>query len=337
VKRRAFLLGALGLSGCAPMVQQARLKGDQPPPRPMLQDNSFTSFDGARLPLRRWEAAGEPWGVIVGLHGMNDYSNAFHLAGPWWAARGITTYAYDQRGFGHAPERGVWGGDLMMEDLRVITALVRARHPRAVITVAGVSMGGAVAIEAFASQRPPAADRLVLLAPAVWGWSTQSLPNRTLLWLAAHTIRGKVLEPPAFVTRKIRASDNIEELIRMGRDPQLIWGARPDAIYGLVNLMEAASRDIGRLAVPTLYASGAHDQIITPKPTRRAASRLPARARSAFYPHGWHLLLVDHARETVFADVESFIRSPLAPLPSGVGPIPLTAPRGASKTDAAPT
>jgi hypothetical protein len=106
-------------------------------------------------------------------------------------------------------------------------------------------MGGAVAIEAFASERPPAADRLVLLAPAVWGWSTQSLPNRTLLWLAAHTIRGKVLEPPAFVTRKIRASDNIEELIRMGRDPQLIWGARPDAIYGLVNLMEAASRDIG--------------------------------------------------------------------------------------------
>jgi acylglycerol lipase len=335
VKRRAFLLGALGLSGCAPMVQQAR-PGGSGTPRATLQEDSFTSFDGARLPVRRWDARGEPSAVIVALHGMNDYSNAFHLAAPWWAERGVTTYAYDQRGFGQAPGRGVWGGDLMMEDLRVVTALVRERHPDAVVSVVGVSMGGAVAIEAFASPRPPPAHRLVLLAPAVWGWSTQSLPNRTLLWLAAHTIRGKVLEPPSFVTRKIRASDNTEELIRMGRDPQLIWGARPDAIYGLVNLMEAASDHIDRLVVPTLYASGAHDQIITPRPTRRAASRLPPGARSVFYPQGWHLLLVDRQRETVFADVDSFIRRPGAPLPSGLGPIPLQA-RGGAHVRPGPT
>src|SRR3546814_20198922 len=74
----------------------------------------------------------------------------------------------------------------MMEDLRTVAALVRREHPDAILAVVGESMGGAVAAEAFASDRPPVADRLVLLSPAVWGWKEQPLPNRPLLWLAAN-------------------------------------------------------------------------------------------------------------------------------------------------------
>ena len=120
----------LALGACAPMVQQAAT-----PPvgfsGPSLGADAFVSFDGARLPLTTWKAeGGEPWAVIIGLHGMNDYSQAFWMAGAWWAKRGVTTYAYDQRGFGRAPGRGVWAGErLMAEDLRTICALVRKRHP----------------------------------------------------------------------------------------------------------------------------------------------------------------------------------------------------------------
>ena len=177
--RLLALLTALAcLSACAPLVQTA----GRPPlgfSGPRLEADRFISFDGTALGLSRWEAKGEPWAVIIGLHGMNDYGNAFWMAGPWWAERGVTTYAYDQRGFGRSPERGVWGGEaLMTEDLRTICALARKQHPHAVIAVVGESMGGAVAIDAFASDRPPDADRLVLLAPAVWGWSSQPAVNR---------------------------------------------------------------------------------------------------------------------------------------------------------------
>ena len=48
--------------------------------------------------------------VILALHGFNDYSNAFEGPGEVWAGHGIATYAYDQRGFGAAPERGLWPG-----------------------------------------------------------------------------------------------------------------------------------------------------------------------------------------------------------------------------------
>ena len=79
----------------------------------------------------------------------------------------------------------------MTEDLRTFVALVRARFPHATIAVAGESLGGAVAIEAFASDRPPAADRLVLAAPAVWGWSSQPLAYQLALQAAAHLAPGQ--------------------------------------------------------------------------------------------------------------------------------------------------
>ena len=310
------------LGACAPLVQHAGLP-DAAFQGPRLEPREFVSFDGAHLGLRRWDAAGEPWAVIIGLHGMNDYSDAFRLAGTYWAGHGVTTLAYDQRGFGRTAHRGVWGGDALMdEDLRTFAALVRQRYPRAIIAVAGVSMGGSTAIDAFGSDRPPSADRLVLLSPGVWGWSTQALPNRIVLWLAAHTIRGVVIKPPAFIVDNIRASDNIEELRKMGADPLMIWGARPDAVYGLVGTMERGWRETGDLKVPTFYLYGAHDQIIGKAPAFQAASRLKPTDRTAYYADGYHLLLVDTENPKVWDDVLAFIRDPAAPLPSGAPPIP---------------
>jgi len=323
MKRLIVLALALMVSACTPLVVQHRLTPAASFSGPRIEGDSFVSFDGARLGMKEWIPATEPWAVIVGVHGMNDYSNAFHLAAPWWAEQGIATYAYDQRGFGHSPERGIWAGDeLMTEDLRTLTALVRARYPTAIIAVAGESMGGAVAAEAFASDRPPAADRLVLLSPAVWGWNEQPLPNKTLLWFAANFSAGKVYEPPRWLTSKIKPTDNREELIAMGHDPLMIWGARSDALYGLVSMMDRAASAVGEAHVPTLYLHGANDQIIPNSAARRAATRLKPADRSAEYAQGYHLLMRDKQGPVVWADVAAFIRDPKAPLPSGAPPIP---------------
>jgi alpha-beta hydrolase superfamily lysophospholipase len=318
----ALLSALVCLAACAPLVQTA----GRPPvgfAGPRLERDRFISFDGTALGLSRWEAKGEPSAVIIGLHGMNDYGNGFWMAGPWWAERGVTTWAYDQRGFGRSPRRGIWGGEpLMTEDLRVICALARQAHPHAVIAVVGESMGGAVAVDAFASDHPPDADRVVLLAPAVWGWSNQPAINRIALWLGAHLMGGHSLEPPGFVTEHIQASDNLPELRRMGRDPLMIWGTRPDTVYGLMNLMEHANRKAGEVRAPMLYLYGAHDQLIPEDATLAAVARLKPAARTGYYPDGWHILLRDYEAKTVWDDILAYVKDPLAPLPSGVGPIP---------------
>ena len=313
----ALVLAALSLGACTPlMIQQA----GQPPlgfSGPRIEASDIISFDGAKLGLSEWDAVGgEPWAVVVGVHGMNDYANAFHMAAPWWAEQGITTIAYDQRGFGRSPGRGVWAGeDLMVEDLRTVAALARARYPHAVL----------VAAKAFASERPPTADRLVLLSPAVWGWRAQPLPNKTLLWLAANFTGSKVYEPPRWLTSRVSPTDNRAELMAMGRDPLMIWGARSDTLYGLVSAMDKAADEVGKASLPTLYLYGAHDQIIPKAAAFKAAAGLKPTDRSAYYAGGWHLMMRDKEGPMVWKDILAFIRDPQAPLPSGAPGIP-TAP-----------
>ncbi|MDP3377432.1 MAG: alpha/beta fold hydrolase [Brevundimonas sp.] len=322
----AALFLILVLSGCtAPYVQTPLL----PPERqtlPQMADASFIIRDGAVLPYLHWMPdEAEPWAVIVALHGINDSRAAFRLAGPWWAERGIATYAYDQRGFGDAPGRGLWPGGLMADDLDQVVALVRARHPDALIAVAGESMGGAVAITAFASDAPPAADRLILLAPAVWGWSSQPLLYRLSLSAAAWTFGDVALEPPAWAADQVLPSDHLMELIRSGRDPDQTLSTRFDVLYGLVNLMEAAGQELGQIRVPTLFLYGARDDLVPDQAVRQALERagpMPG-LRTVFYEDGYHLLNRDLQAVRVFADIEAWLRHEAAALPSGAGPIPL--------------
>jgi alpha-beta hydrolase superfamily lysophospholipase len=120
-----------------------------------------------------------PFAVIVALHGMSDYSNAFAMPAPFWAEHGITTYAYDQRSFGRSPQPGIWpGNDIMRRDLADFVDVVKARHPGLPVYVLGESMGGAVVMSAFASDAPPKADGVILVAPAVWSRKTMPLSYR---------------------------------------------------------------------------------------------------------------------------------------------------------------
>ena len=322
---------SLVLSACAPMAVQRAARPDLTFQGPRLEPEAFVSFDGARLGLSTWEAKGEPWAVVIGVHGMNDYANAFHLAAPWWAEQGVTTIAYDQRGFGRSPERGVWAGqDLMVEDLRTLAALARTKYPHAILTIAGESMGGAVTIAAATSERPPAVDRIVLLSPAVWGWSTQPMAYKAALWAAAHTDGAKVYEPPRWLTTKVSPTDNRRELIAMGHDPLMVWGARSDTLYGLVDLMETAWSRIDQLKGPAIYFYGANDQIIPKGAAFTAVAKLKPEVRTAYYAQGWHLMTRDKQGPKVWADVLSFIRDPKVPMPSGAPPIPSSPQAGRS-------
>ena len=114
-------------------------------------------------------------------------------------------------------------------------------RPKAILTVAGVSMGGGVSMITFGSDDPPPADRLVLLSPAVWGWSTQPLPNRTALWIVGKTAPGLDIDPPRLFANFFKPTDNVPEMLRMRDDPLMTWGTRTDTLYGVVDLMQKAS------------------------------------------------------------------------------------------------
>jgi len=281
----------------------------------MVTDDAIVARDGMRLPLRRWDAEGQesdkPRAVIVALHGMSDYSNAFDPPAKVWAKLGITTLAYDQRGFGRGDNVGLWAGaGVMRTDLDDAVSAARARYPGVPVFALGESMGGAVVLTAQASAKQPAVDGLILIAPAVWSRGDMPLLYRTSLFLGAHLLPGMILSNTAagrVVT--ITPSDNVPMLRALGRDPLFQKKTRTDTLFGLVNLMDEArtAPDNIKTAPPILFLYGANDQIIPAKPTEAVIATLGAKAKVTRYDHGWHMLLRDLEGESVARDVADWV------------------------------
>ncbi len=299
------------LTGCAPTFG--------PPPStgaiPVLAEDSFVARDGTRLPLRRWEAQGKPRAVIVALHGMSDYSNAFDMPGRYWAKLGITTLAYDQRGFGRSDNPGIWAGaDVMRADLDDAVAAARARYPGVPVFALGESMGGGVVLTSLASSTPLAVDGVILVAPAVWSRGDMPLSYRAALFLGAHLVPGMILSNSAashVVT--IVPSDNVPMLRALGRDPLFQKRTRVGAIYGLVNLMDEARTAPEKFTAtpPVLFLYGVNDQIIPAKPTEAVIAALKSKPAVPLtvkrYDHGYHMLLRDLEGEMVDQDASDWV------------------------------
>lgn len=306
------LLAVAVLAACQPLQQERSPQAKQA----KLEQEAALLPDGARVPLASWLPEGEPDAVVLALHGFNDYRHAFEPAGAFLRQHGIALYAYDQRGFGAAPKPGIWAGqDNLVHDMRSVARLLKARYGDAPLYLLGESMGGAVVL-AGCTQAPgcPMAEGVVLVAPAVWGEDSFSGFYRFLLWLLAHTAPGSEWTGEDL---DIQATDNLELLYAMARDPLIIKQTRVDALYGLVGLMDAALRNVEKLQKPTLLLYGAKDEVIPLLPVARAIRRLEAPLSVAYYPEGYHMLLRDLQREVVLRDIVSWIDNRYHPLPSG--------------------
>ena len=285
---------------------------------PGLQEDRVVMNDGFELPLHRWQAEGDTRAVVLALHGFNDYHKAFADVGPYLAERGITTYAYDQRGFGATANRGDWAGTARMtQDARDILELLREAHPEVPVYLMGESMGGAVSLAAVTADSESIVDGVVLVAPAVWARKTMPWYQRWALAVA------EVVAPewkPSGRGIKRHPSDNIEMLRAYSRDPLVIKQTRIDAVAGLADLMDVALASVPKLNVPALVLYGENDDIVPKNPTCRMLQNLPQHTdwRLGLYPKGYHMLTRDLNGDLVKQDIAGWILQPNAPLASGL-------------------
>jgi acylglycerol lipase len=320
--RFGFLL-LLALGACAPRLQEI----GPPTERPHFTDKAFHTADGVDLPLKIWLPWDRPLeGVVLALHGFNDYSRAFDAPGKGLARRGFALYAYDQRGFGRSPQRGIWAGsDQMIADLASAAKLARAAHPDKPLYLLGESMGGAVILAATAVRADLPVDGIILSAPAIWGWQVQPPINRFMMDLAMKIMPGVAVQPRG-VERQ--ASSNVNALRDLARDPLFIKATRVDTAYGLVDLMTRAYAAAPDLNGPSLGGTprwlilyGAREDILPGGAVDKFLAELPevppTEGRVAYYKRGHHLLLRDLDARFVYDDIAAWMRDPAAPLPSG--------------------
>lgn len=312
-RRAALALLAGALAGCA-------VGGPLPAPSdpPPVTGPHLQAADGTPLALSQWSAPA-PRAVILGVHGYGDYGpSTFAPAATFWAGQGIVTYAYDQRGFGRNASFGRWpGADALPADLVAVSRQVRARHPCLPLVVVGHSMGGGVTL---AAAQGLDADALVLAAPAIWGGTAMNPLHRAAAWAAAavlpdHRFSGKGLV-------RIQASDNIEVLRALARDPHYLRPPSAREIMGLVRIADAAEAAAPHVGLPALMLLGAKDQIVPNPVVRRVFARLTGPRRVIEYPEGWHLLFRDLQAARVWRDVADWTLSArrAAPAPACAAP-----------------
>lgn len=304
------------LMGCAPTVY----KPGRPVIEAQLLDDRFLTPDGSWLPVRQWlPDSGQTKAVLIALHGFNDYSRFFEKPGEYLKEQGIASYAYDQRGFGQSPRKGLWSGvNAYTGDLDLFVRLIKSRYPGVPVYLLGESMGGAVIIAAMARERMTPVDGLILSAPAVWARATMPWYQRGLLWLLSHTLPRMTLTGRSL---EITPSDNIDMLIDLGKDPLVIKETRVETIHGLTDLMDAAFDNAGKVRFDTLMLYGEKDEIIPKKPTLRFLNDFLENGAGsktvAFYENGYHMLLRDLQAEVIWQDIAAWIKSGDQPLPSG--------------------
>ena len=297
----------LALGACAPTVT-----GLGAPLAPAaLEAGRYVARDGTALALRRWEPAAPPRAIILALHGFGDYAAGFEIPAAEWAASGIATLAYDQRGFGASPTRGRWpGSEALTADLADTLDLLRARHPGVPLFVLGESMGGAVAMIAAAQGRLGRIDGLVLSAPAVRGSAAIGPVGSFVLKLLAHSVPW--LAGPSG-SQAFRPTDNEAVLRAWAADPLILRHPRIDMAWGLVGLMDEAVAAAPRLDLPLLVLVGARDALVPGGAMASMIASLPETGRErrqiAVYETGWHLLLRDLDAARVRADVAHWVRA----------------------------
>lgn len=258
------------------------------------------------IALSEWAQEGELRGVILAVHGYGDHgTSTFEVAAKDWTPLGIRTYAYDQRGFGRNPSNSDWpGSDALIDDLAKITDLIRQKHPDIPLTLVGHSMGGGVIAAALGEGRVKP-DRAVLLAPALWGGENLSPFLRAVAHTANLFFPNKRWTGDGIVS--IQASDNIEMLRGLGRDPLYVRNPSSREFVGLIRIMDRAVSSAPNVTTPLLVAFGKNDEVVPEESIKAVFENFSGPKEYRKIETGWHMLLRDLEGKIVRDLVASFV------------------------------
>ncbi|NDG81385.1 MAG: alpha/beta fold hydrolase [Betaproteobacteria bacterium] len=298
----------------------------------------LTASDGATLPIRLWGQQNSPARIILGIHGFSDYARGFaHLLPVLDLSGQSLLIAFDQRGFGENPSRGQWAGiDRMLADFHDVLLFITERYPGRPIHVIGESMGAALLLismhhpktEGFFSVATPSSTsqpsgsnrpravimQSVLLAPAVWGWSTMPWYQTVSLKLLAQLLPDLRLSSKNAKRLGVRPTDDPAVAEHLAKDPFMLRDIPVSMIAGLTELMTAASLQMPKPGHRSLVMIGTHDEVIPPTAYCEWLNRQQPSASSRWFvqQEGFHMLTRQKRAETILAGLQDFLNQQAA-------------------------
>jgi alpha-beta hydrolase superfamily lysophospholipase len=203
--------------------------------------------------------AAEPKAALVIVHGLAEYAGRYQAIAQEFAARGISTFAFDQIGHGAEadPRTHVDQFDLYVDDASDACRGFAARTKGLPLFVWGHSMGAIVALQLAARQQPQLAGLIV---------SSNSLEifRRGLNPLSpffrfASRIAPRVRIPLGLDAAKISHEEATQRAY--ANDPLIPQTASLRLIVGFAQACEEVRGDAPSIRIPVLIVHGEQDAI----------------------------------------------------------------------------
>ena len=230
--------------------------------------------DGLELRTYVWPAVTPARAHLLVVHGIAEHARRYPHVGTQLARAGITTHAYDQRGFGasggHRAYVDRWSQ--YHDDLETLLSEVRLAAAGLPVVLYGHSMGGLIVLGyTLADPARPLPDLLVLSAPAI----DAAVPawKRRLADILGGTV-------PRFAIANTfpkggLSSDPAVEVAYLA-DPLAVHRTTTRLGVSLFREQDRVKRalaDRGSLPVPTYVLHGADDPIVPERASRSLEGR----------------------------------------------------------------
>lgn len=267
-------------------------------------DGQLVGTGGLSIHYRAWVPTTAPRALVIIVPGFNSHSGYYDWTARQLNGSGLAVYAVDLRGRGKSDgERFyVQSFDEYVSDVHTVATHARAAHPALPVFVLGHSAGGVVSCryvlahqaelagllcESFAFQ-VPAPD----FALAVFKGLAHVFPH-------AHVLRLKnedFSRDPAVVAA-------------MNTDPLIDHETQPtQTLAEMVRADEMLKENFGRITLPVFILHGTADKATRPSGSEafHAAAGSTDKTLTLYEGH-YHDLLNDVGKETVMADITSWI------------------------------
>jgi acylglycerol lipase len=234
--------------------------------------------DGTPLLVREWSVeAGEPWAMLLLVHGLAEHSGRYEHVGAQFAAAGIETYAIDLRGFGASGGARAWVNrwSELHDDLEERITALRTGAPTRPLVLYGHSLGGLVCLGYVLDGRSEP-DLLVLSAPAI----SADIPawQRGLVALLGR-IAPRIRIPNRLSGSQLSTDPAVG--VDYFADPLNVHAST--ARFGVLALAEQrrVAAAVDRVSIPTLVIHGGDDSLV-PTATSAVFEGRPGVTRQVF-------------------------------------------------------
>ncbi|MBR2693647.1 MAG: lysophospholipase [Thermoguttaceae bacterium] len=270
-----------------------------------VKENRFFLSDAFSLYVHQWYGDLPPKGIVFFVHGMVEHSGRYEEWGRFLARHGFDVYAIDQRGHGRSDGARLWMHRFtdLVDDFCAFVQKGAAQFPDLPVFIAGMSMGGGVAIRStlVLQERVPNFAGTILIAAAI---RTNPYLYPVLRFMAPLfnilIPRIRILKPGIgglAVSKKVR-----DEF----RNDPYVCRDRMTVRFGWENVkaLKVNRRCAAKITVPTLICQGAADMIVYPPGAEEFCQDLAASDKTLkLYPDFGHDLLHEEGGEVAWNDI----------------------------------